>query len=139
MYNVFKTELDNYLNTNWTSTPIYDFANKPGKPPKYDPWIGAFKPLVIDDSVSSMSEGVHCIISNYVIEIPVFVGSAEGVDNAIALTEELKLLFLGKGLPGNITFYDVNTEYGMVNQGESSGSWYQSRVVITAEHKWFTT
>jgi len=137
MYSTFKAELTAYLNLNWTDTPIYDFANLPGEPPKFEPWMGAFKPLTIDDGVQSVSEGPFCIFSMYVIEIPIFVGSAEGVDLATELTEKLKLLFIGKSLPGNIEFRDVSTEYGTTREGESSGSWYESRVVIICEHRWF--
>jgi len=136
MYNTFKAELTSYLNTNWSDTPIYDFANSPGEPPKYDPWIGAFKPIAIDDGVSSVAQGPCCILSMYLIEIPVFVGSAEGVDLAVELTDKLKLLFLGKTLPGNISFLDLNTEFGTMSNGESSGAWYESRVSITCEHRW---
>lgn len=136
MYSVFKTALTAYLVANWTDTEIYDFANNPGDPPKFIPWLGAFKPLSIDDSVHSISEGAHCILSLYIIEIPLFVGSAEGVDEAITLSETLKALFIGKSLPGNIEFRDVSTEYGVVREGESSGSWYESRMVIVCEHRW---
>ena len=56
---------------------------------------------------------------------------------AVELTEKLKMLFLGKSLPGNIDFRDITTEYGVVNEGESSGSWYESRLLITVEYRWF--
>lgn len=136
MYSDFKTELDEYLAAKWTTTPIYDFINKPGSAPKFDPWVSQFKPLMSTDTIQSVANGAHCILTNYVIGLSVFVGSAEGDDQAIDLSDALKKLFIGKTLPNNIVFFDVDTEYGVKSEGESSGGWYEVRMAITCDYRW---
>ena len=136
MYKDFKAELNTYLAAKWTDTPIYDFINKPGSAPKYDPWVSQFKPILSNDTIQSVANGAHCILTNYVITMSVFVGSAEGDEQAIQLSDDLKKLFIGKTLPKNIVFFDVDTEYGTEKEGESSGGWYEVRMSITCDYRW---
>ncbi len=136
MYSSFKTALDAYLAANWTRTPIYDFANNPGEPAGYDPWI-AYKVVAMTDEVQSIAEEPHCILAIYGMSFSVYIGSAEGQALAISLAEDLKALFIGQRLPGNIEFREVDTDFGVKLENESSGKWYRTIVFVQVEHRYF--
>jgi len=135
MYSDFKTALDAYLVANWGHTPIYDYANAPGTPPAYDEWIG-YRVAFMSDEVYAGSDGPHCVLANYGLEFSIFIGSAEGQSRAIALSELLKTLFLGKQLTSNMTFQTIDTEFGIKADNESSGRWYETRMFVSCEHRY---
>jgi hypothetical protein len=136
MYSGFKVELDAYLATNWSSTPIHDFSNKSGDPDGYDPWMG-YRPVILSDEVQSIAQGPHCILGSYGIEFSIMIGSAEGQALAITLSEELKALFIGKQIGANIDVIQTDTEFGVKDQDESSGKWYKTIVFVTFEYRYF--
>lgn len=136
MYNDFKIALDGYLAANWVSTPIYDYANDPGDPAGYQPWMG-YRPVILSDDIQSIGQGPHCILGSYGIEFTVAIGSAEGQAQSITLTEELKALFIGKRIGTNIDTITVDTEFGVKTEDESSGKWYKATVFVTFEYRYF--
>jgi len=136
MYSAFKVELDNYLAANWSSAPIEDFSNNPGEVSGYDPWLD-YRPVIMSDEVQSIAQGPHCVLGTYGIEFNIFIGSAEGQAVAITLSEELKLLFVGKRIGNNIDVTDVNIEFGVKAEDESSGKWYRTAVFVVFEYRWF--
>ena len=140
MYSDFKIDLDAYLAANWTLTPIFDYANNPGDPGGYDPWMG-YRPIILSDEVQSIASGPHCILGSYGIEFTVAIGSAEGQQESIDLTEALKALFIGKRIPtsdtATIDTITVDTEFGVKQEDESSGKWYKATVFVAFEYRYF--
>ena len=135
MYSDFKTALDAYLVANWPWTPILDFANLSGIPTGYVSWMG-YKPKFMSDEGYARSDGTDCILATYGMEFSIFIGAAQGQAEAIDLSEKLKTLFIGKRLNSNMVFMAIDTEFGVNDENESSGKWYETRVFVTVEHRY---
>ena len=134
-YKDFKTQLDAYLTSNWTTTPIRDYLNLAGKETGYDAWI-SYQLISSKDSVYTIASGPSCLLAEYLIEFKIFTASASGSTEAIDLSEELKGLLVGTQIYPNMTCLSSDGPEFEGKDQQASGKWFVTSLVFDFEHRY---
>jgi len=135
-FQTFHAAFVQYLNDNWTETPIIESVNKPEEAGVYDPFI-TYSTDVNRTETNTISGlgggGIRSKFRDVIMLITVYVPSASGESLAIDLSQKVEDLFNNLQLvPGSFAL-DAQT----MAKEKSEGMWYGTEVGIYFENREF--